>query len=154
MEVQDVISVLKLLKVSFFPGAPMFPFYIVNTVVWTTDSFPFPLIIVCFPIDIDYSFKMLKIHLGLQMALSSHTLLSAPVTRLRTAINWSEKKHSKQLESRESAFYDKRKMKIHQNLRKQRKKSRDEEWKTGGLHAGDRERREMVSMKNISVIII
>lgn len=82
-----MISVLKLLMVSFFPREPMFPFYVVNTVVWTTDYFPSPLIIVCFPVDIDYSFKMLKIHVGLQMAVSSHTLLSAPVTRLRTVIS-------------------------------------------------------------------
>lgn len=43
--------------------------------------------IACFLFDIDYSFKMLKIHLGLQMAVSSHTLLSFPAACLCVGIN-------------------------------------------------------------------
>lgn len=49
--------------------------------VWPLGSFPLSFnYIVCFLFDIDY--RMLKIHLGLQMAVSSHTLLSFPATHL------------------------------------------------------------------------
>lgn len=88
---------------------------------------------------------MLKIHLGLQMAVSSHTPQShASVWHsIDLRIN-----SPRQLVSCESgSLLHHLPMTKEANLRKQTKKQRDEEWKTGGLHAGSKERKGIVFMK-------
>lgn len=66
----------------------VFLLYRENTKLWIKPMFLFPLIIVCFSFDIDYSFRaIVQIHFGLQMAGTFHALFSFPSPASQSGIN-------------------------------------------------------------------